>query len=181
MCYQGVSNPIGVAHEVLDPFVHQLLGIVVEEALIETLAFLLVLLLAGLVLAPCVFVFLAFCIISITSWFFRLREFVSGLAFAREDSQDKAVEEGLDDVHHIRAEVPDHIELVQHRQRTPVVDACCQPDVFLEVPGVVGAVVGCVCFCASLGMGSRWWRTLGAESSPQGVVLLQPPKITKIC
>jgi hypothetical protein len=28
-------------------------------------------------------------------------------------------------VHHIRAEVPDHIEFVQHRQGTPVVDACC--------------------------------------------------------
>ena len=32
---------------------------------------------------------------------------------ARVDAKNEALPEGLDDVHHIRAEVPDHIELAQ--------------------------------------------------------------------
>ena len=120
--YQGGLDPVRVSHQVLDSLVNDFLIICVEKAPFERLDGFFI-----LDLPLVVFALLAFVLLAVGSARSRRRFVgfglleVGGLPSTGEDTRHEAFEEGLDDVHHIRAEVPDHVELIQHGERAPVV------------------------------------------------------------
>jgi hypothetical protein len=116
----------------------------------------------------------AFLVRGITERFLGLRQAERGPSCTGEDADNEALEEGLDDVHHIRAEVPDHIKLVQHGQGTPDVDAGLEANVIDVFPGMVGFGLRKFRFCAGLAVGPCRRRSFWS-SLPQGIIRMQPP------
>jgi hypothetical protein len=173
--YHGAPDPVRKARQVLDTLVYDFLGGDVEAAFVESLEGLIVLGLIGFVLAPVLPVLGAFRRRRVSRWLdgLVLAE-LAGPPRTREYAENETLEEGLDDVHHIRAEVPDHIELVQHGQWTPVVDTGREANVGPLFPGMVGGGVGLLALRACLAVCPRCRRSLRPETAPQGIIRAQP-------
>jgi hypothetical protein len=104
----GVLDPLGRAHQVLDPLIHELLVSLREGALFILLHCLLPALL-GIIMAP----ELASVVVFTFSWslVFALVPFRCPLP--GEELESDFFEEVLDDVHHVWADVPYDVEQVK--------------------------------------------------------------------
>ena len=180
--YQRVFDPVRVPHQVLDAFVHDLLRLLVEEALVERFDGLFVLFLPLRVLALLTLVLVAGCYRCGRPRVDRLGAFeVRWFPCTRVDTYHQSFKEGLDDVHHIRAEVPDHVEFVQDRQGRPVVDARGEARVVLSVPRMVCRFVGCFALGAGPSVCARGGWPPRAVVLAQGIIRVQPPRCIGIC
>ena len=173
--YHAAPDPVRKARQVLGTLVYYFSGGDVEAAFVESLEGLIVLGQRGLVLAPVRQVLCALCCRRLSRWLdgLLLAE-LAGPPRTREYAENETLEEGLDDVHHIRAEVPDHIELVQYGQWTPVVDTGREANVAPLVPGVVGGGFRLLGLRACLAVCPRCRRSLRPITPPQGIIRAQP-------
>ena len=124
MCviHQCCLDPIRIAHKVLDACIHcfpvglgelALLEFSHSQRMLSLLQFVLLHLLSPFLHGSCGS---ALCELL---GFFRTE---CGLCWSRVDTDHQTLEKGLDDVHDIGAEVPNHIEQHQHGQRWPGVN-----------------------------------------------------------
>ena len=156
--YQCCLDPVGVAHEVLYTLIDDFPIIYVELALIESEGVARVDFFVRIILGLQVLVLFFGGGIGVGGGFGRLEATEGWSPCPREDSDHQSLEEGLNDVHHIRAEVPDHVELRKDRQWRPVADPCFVAGMIFPVVPRIRACLRFLGFVARLVVRSGgWW------------------------
>ena len=114
--YQCGLDPIWVANEILHTFIHECFIMIAVRTLVECNDVLREALFLGVVLVFLGFVFFFGFLISVFGWFDGHFHFEFWFPCSREDTNHQTLEVCLDYVHHVWAEIPDHVELGQDTQ-----------------------------------------------------------------